>query len=65
MAQAPTESTEQNIDKTPQVKNVTHAYATKRERSMQKTLYQVMPEIWLRKTFPAVFMQLVMFLRNL
>lgn len=59
MAQAATESTEQNLDKTPHVKNVTHAYATKSEHSMQVT-----PEIWLRKIFPAGFMQLVMLLRN-
>lgn len=64
MAQAATESTEQNLDKTPHVKNVTHAYATKSEHSMQKVVYQVMPEIWLRKIFPAGFMQLVMLLRN-
>ena len=54
MAQELTESTEQKLDKTLQVKNVAHAYATKRECSVEEILYQVMPEYWLYKIFPAV-----------
>ena len=54
MAQELTESIEQKLDKTLQVKNVAHAYATKRECSVEEILYQVMPEHWLYKIFPAV-----------
>ena len=54
MAQALTESTEQKLDKTLQVKNVAHVYATKRECFVEEVLYQVVPEHWLYKIFPAV-----------
>ena len=30
------------------------AYMTKRERSVQEAVYHIMPELWLRKTFPHV-----------
>ena len=54
MSQALKESVEQNLDKKVQMKNVAHAYATKRECSVQEAVYQVMPKLWLRKIFPAV-----------
>ena len=37
-----------------QIKSVARAYSTKRECSVQEAVYQIMPELWLRKSFPAV-----------
>ena len=34
------------------MKSITRAYATKRECSVQKAVYLVMPELWLRRVFP-------------
>ena len=36
------------------MKSVVCAYVSKRECSLQEAIYQVMPEIWLRKIFPGV-----------
>ena len=36
------------------MKAIARAYATKRECSVQEAVYLVMPETWLRKTFPKV-----------
>ena len=36
------------------MKVIARAYATKRECSVQEAVYLVMPELWLRKTFPKV-----------
>ena len=37
-----------------QMKSLAHAYVSKRECSLQEAVYQVMPELWLRKVFPGV-----------
>ena len=34
------------------MKSVAHAYISKRKCSLQETVYQVIPELWLRKVFP-------------
>ena len=31
---------------------IAHAYATNRECSVQEAVYHILPELWLRKTFP-------------
>ena len=36
------------------MKSISKAYSTKRECSIQEAVYHVMPELWLRKTFPGV-----------
>ena len=36
------------------MKAIARAYATKKECSVQEAVYLVMPELWLRKTFPKV-----------
>ena len=36
------------------MKSLAHAYVSKRECSLQEAVYQVMPELWLRKVFPGV-----------
>ena len=36
------------------MKSVAHAYASRRECSLQEAVYQIMPEIWLRRVFPGV-----------
>ena len=36
------------------MKAIARTYATKREGSVQEVVYLVMPELWLRKTFPKV-----------
>ena len=37
-----------------QMKSVAGAYSMKRECSVQEAVYHIMPEFWLRKTFPVV-----------
>ena len=37
-----------------QMKTIAHAYSSKRECSLQEATYHIMPELWLRKDFPAV-----------
>ena len=36
------------------MRSVARAYATKRECSVQEAVYILMPELWLRRTFPGV-----------
>ena len=36
------------------MKSIARAYSNKRECSVQEAVYQIMPELWLRKCFPAV-----------
>ena len=36
------------------MKSVAHAYSSKCECSLWEAVYQVMPELWLRKVFPGV-----------
>lgn len=54
MKQAVKESAQNNLDNYQKMKNVAHAYATKRECSVQEAVYHLMPELWLRKIFPGV-----------
>ena len=37
-----------------QIKSLGYVYASKRERSLKETVYQVKPELWLRKIFRGV-----------
>ena len=55
MKQAAKEAHNNNSDHYQQVKAVARVYATKRECSIQEAVYLLMPELWLRKTFPGVF----------
>ena len=52
--QAAREAFKMNLDHYEQMKAVARAYITKRECSVQEAVYHVMPELWLRKTFPCV-----------
>ena len=36
------------------MKAIPKAYSTKRECSVQEAVYHILPELWLRKTFPKV-----------
>ena len=54
MKQAFKESLERGAGSYEQMKSVAHAYVSKRECSLQKAVYQVIPELWLRKVFPGV-----------
>ena len=44
------ESKSNNYD---QMKLIAQEYASKRECSLQEAVYHIMPELWLRKVFPA------------
>ena len=50
-AKEPFVSGKSNFEK---MKAIARAYMTKWECSVQETVYPVMPELWLRKTFPKV-----------
>ena len=54
MKQALKESLEKDAGSYKQMKSAAHAYSSKRECSLQETVYQVMPELWLKKVFPGV-----------
>ena len=54
MKQAAREAFKSNKTNIEQMISVARAYATKRECSVQETVYILMPELWLRKTFPGV-----------
>ena len=54
MKQAAKEAASANKDKFDVMKSIARAYATRRECSVQEAVYHVMPELWLRKTFPGV-----------
>ena len=54
MKQAFNESLERGVGSYEQMKSVAHAYVSKCECSLQEAVYQVMPELWLRKVFPGV-----------
>ena len=36
------------------MRSIARAYVCKRECSVQEAVYLIMPELWLRKTFPGV-----------
>ena len=54
MKQALNEAKHNNSDKFQQMFQITKAYSSSRECSVQEAVYHVMPELWLRKTFPKV-----------
>ena len=54
MKQAVKEVFENNLDNYQQMKRVAHAYSSKRECSVQESVYHIMPELWLKKIFPGV-----------
>ena len=54
MKQAVKDATNGKKSDFDRMKAIARAYATKRECSVQEAVYLVMPEIWLRKTFPKV-----------
>ena len=54
MKQAFQEAREMNCSKYEEMVKIAKAYASKRECSVQEAVYHVMPELWLRKTFPKV-----------
>ena len=54
MKQAAQEAYENNDDAFTKMKSIAKAYTTKREVSVQEAVYLVLPELWLRKIFPAV-----------
>ena len=54
MKQAAKEASVSGKSNFKKMRAVARAYSTKCECSVQKVLYLVMPELWLRKTFPKV-----------
>ena len=54
MRQALDESLENKNSNYEQMRAIAHAYATNRECSVQEAVYYILPELWLRKTFPGV-----------
>ena len=51
MKQALKESLEKGAGSYEQMKSVAYGYSSKRECSLQEAVYQVIPELWLRKFF--------------
>ncbi|XP_057316777.1 uncharacterized protein LOC130657796 [Hydractinia symbiolongicarpus] len=54
MKQAAKEAFNSNKSYTEQMKLIAKVFTTKRECSVQEAVYLIMPELWLRKTFPKV-----------
>lgn len=54
MRQAAKEAVNSNLSSYQQMKSIARAYITKRECSVQEAVYHIMPELWLRKTYPGV-----------
>ena len=54
MKQAAKEAFNSNKTNIEQMRSIARAYANKRECSVQEAVYILMPELWLRKTFPGV-----------
>ena len=54
MKQALDESLDKKNNNYEQMRAIAHAYATNRECSVQEAVYHILPELWLRKTFPGV-----------
>ena len=54
MKQALNEAKNTNSGKFQQMLKIAKAYYSNRECSVQEAVYHVMPELWLRKTFPKV-----------
>ena len=53
MNQAFNEAMTSKLTNYDQMKSIAQAYSMKRECSVQEAVYHIMPELWLRKTFPA------------
>ena len=54
MKQVAKEAVMENLNVFEKMKAISKAYTTKRECSVQEAVYHIMPELWLRKTFPRV-----------
>ena len=54
MKQAEKEALNTNKTNIEQMRSISRAYQTNRECSVQEAVYLVMPELWLRKSFPGV-----------
>ena len=55
MKQAAKEAFENNMRHRKTMKTITKAYLSNKERSVQETVYHILPELKLRRTFPAVY----------
>ena len=54
MKQVKKEASTMNLNVFEQMKAISKSYSTKREFSVHEAVYNVMPELWLRKTFTGV-----------
>ena len=54
MKQVAKEAVKENINVFEKMEAISKAYTTKRECCVQEEVYHIMPELWLRKTFPGV-----------
>ena len=54
MKQAFKESLKRGARSYEKIQSVAHAYVSKHKCSLQEAVYQVTPELWLRKVFPGV-----------
>ena len=63
MEQSFKESLERDAESCEQMKSIAHLYVSKRECTLQKAVYQVALELWLRKVFPECYMQTIIFLK--
>ena len=54
MRQTLNESVESKKSNYDQMRTIAHAYATNREYSLQEAVFHILPELWLRKSFPGV-----------
>ena len=54
MKQAAREAINMDHNSYEQLKSIAPAYITKRESSVQEAVYRVMPELWLRNSYPYV-----------
>ena len=54
MKQAAKEAFNTNKTNIEQMRSISRSYQTKRECSVQEAVYLIMPELWLRKSFPGV-----------
>ena len=54
MKEAATNAKELSLNKFEEMKNIARAYITHREISVQEAVYHILPELYLRKTYPRV-----------
>ena len=55
MKQAAKEALDNELDHFGTMKNILQTYTSKRECSVQEAVYQVLPELHLRRVFPSVY----------